>query len=52
MVGFAVLTLFYLIPMVCKLCGISETHRIEAAQPTLRLGLTTPVMKAIFGSIS
>jgi hypothetical protein len=38
MMGFAVLILFYLIPMVCKLCGINETHRIEAAQPTLRDG--------------
>jgi len=38
MVGLAALTLFYLIPMVCKSCGISETHRIKAAQPTLRYG--------------
>ena len=38
MVGFAVLALFYLILMVCKLRGISETHRIKADQPTLRNG--------------
>ena len=38
MVGFAFLTLFYLIPMVCKLSGVSETHRINAVQPTLRDG--------------
>jgi len=38
MVGFAVLTLLYLIPMVCKLCEISETNRLKAAQPTLRDG--------------
>ncbi len=38
MVGFDVLTSFYLIPRVCKLCGISETHRIKADQPTLRDG--------------
>ena len=35
-VGFAALILFYLIPIVCKLCGISPAF--SGTQPTLRDG--------------
>ena len=35
MVGFAILILFSLLPVFSTLSGISETHGIMTAQPTL-----------------
>ncbi|OPX39098.1 MAG: hypothetical protein B1H12_00725 [Desulfobacteraceae bacterium 4484_190.2] len=37
-VGFAILTYFYLLAIICKLCEISKTHWNKTAQPTLRDG--------------